>query len=139
MARVRSEERYPGLWVRLLMLRRLLLVQSQPWEGSAGLMKNGQRIFVCSDPACRAGAKRVRKVSSNADQWCCGRRMDRALYRSAEVSGRLGTLAGATNLDVFICVGCANFAIEAANVDPGRSCPACRRRLVVKFGTSRKP
>ena len=70
--------------------------------------------------------------------------MDQAVYREAEVVGQLGTLNGATNLNVFICIGCvgavdrANFVMEAATVHPGQVCPQCHHPLVVKFGTSRE-
>lgn len=84
VARVLSGYRYQGLVVRLLTLQRLLLVQSQPFFGSAGQLRNGDRVFVCSNPSCTAGAKRVLKVSSNATQVCCGQPMDRAMYRAAE-------------------------------------------------------
>lgn len=144
MARVLSGYWFPGLWVRLLALQRLLLVQSESVFGSAGQLQNGAWVFVCSDPLCDAGTDRVRTVSSNATQMCCARPMDSAVYRQAEEVGQLGTLMGETNLDVFICIGCVaslhfpNFAIAAAAVNPGQPCPQCELQLLVKFGTSRK-
>lgn len=144
VARVLSGYRYQGWLVRLLTLQRLLLVQSQPFFGSAGQLRNGDRVFVCSDPSCTAGAKRVLKVSSNAAQVCCGQPMDRAMYRAAEDHRLLGTLVGKTDLDVFVCIGCVgsvkhpNFVIDAADVDRGLKCPQCLQRLMVRFGTSRR-
>lgn len=93
------------------------------------------RLFICSNSGCPAGDHRVLTMSTNEVQWCCGQPMDSAVYEAAERPGQLGTLAGRTVLDVFVCIDCRKRVTEAADVDPDHVCPDCRRPRMVRFGS----
>lgn len=136
MPRVPRGYRRSALRPRLVILLRLLLVQSEPHFGSAGQLGNGVRISVCWNPDCPAG--RIRTDTSSARKMCCGRVMDRAQYQPSPKAGELGKLVGTTDLNVFICVSCADSVIEADRVDPDRKCPHCKLPRIVKFGTPRE-
>ncbi|MFD3440797.1 hypothetical protein ACFWU3_25180 [Streptomyces sp. NPDC058685] len=125
MARVRSEGRYPALWIRLLALRSVLVAQSFPWAGSAGGLSNGTYVFVCSASPCRQGARGIRKDSTNSAKSCCGKPMYWARYRA---DGGSRTLQTMTPLDLYICVKCA-WSSDAAG-----HCTVCRTDTLVKFG-----
>ncbi|WP_405571621.1 hypothetical protein OG317_20525 [Streptomyces sp. NBC_01167] len=137
MARVRSEVRYPALWVRLLALRSLILGQSSPWSGSAGGLTNGTYVFVCSAPSCRLGERGVREESTNRSRMCCNVPMHWARYRAPGSAGGTGKLIGSTRLDVYICIECIRPPVVPSDLRPGaapRHCPKCGKDTLVKFG-----
>lgn len=125
MARVRSEGRYPALWIRLLALRSVLVAQSYPWAGSAGGLSNGTYVFVCSSSTCRHSGRGVRRETTNARRFCCGKPMHWARYRA---DGGVGILQTVTPLALYICINCVR------SFDSAGHCTACRTDTLVKFG-----